>query len=200
MKKGFTLVELLAVIVILGLLITIAIPAVLNVSKNVKKKSYETKIQMIENAGISYGESNLKDFFIAQLKKHPTTPRCSTGDNCVVNPWIQIKGDGTIIESSENGEYPARKIYVDDLVSYNELSYDTTDRCGKSKKMNTTTCINNGYNNVITNPITDNIINKCYVYIYYKNNRVYSIFDKKNCDNATSAGTITPGQEYPDQL
>ena len=59
-KKGFTLVELLAVIVIIGLLMTLAIPAVLKVSSNVKQKSYETKIKLITDTAVTYGETSFK--------------------------------------------------------------------------------------------------------------------------------------------
>jgi type IV pilus assembly protein PilA len=39
-KKGFTLVELLAVIVILAIIMIIAIPAVLNTMQTARKKSF----------------------------------------------------------------------------------------------------------------------------------------------------------------
>lgn len=58
MKKGFTLVELIAVIAILGLLITIAVPSVLKVSKNIRKNMYCTKVEVIEKAAALYGEDN----------------------------------------------------------------------------------------------------------------------------------------------
>ncbi len=55
-KKGFTLVELLAVIVILAIIITIAVPSTIAVSNKIKKKMYNTKVDMIMDAAKMYGQ------------------------------------------------------------------------------------------------------------------------------------------------
>ncbi len=44
-KKGYTLVELLAVIMVLALLLTIAVPAVLNVTPNAKRRLFIAQVQ-----------------------------------------------------------------------------------------------------------------------------------------------------------
>ena len=56
--KGFTLVELLAVIVILGLLIGIAIPVYFNITRTVKGNEYESKKKYIENVATNYAEDH----------------------------------------------------------------------------------------------------------------------------------------------
>ena len=49
-KKGFTLVELLAVIVILGILLLIAVPAVQNIIASSRKKAFESAAKLaLEN-------------------------------------------------------------------------------------------------------------------------------------------------------
>ncbi len=55
-KKGFTLVELLAVIVILAILVTIAVPATLSISDKLKVNMYCKKIGQIETQAKLYGE------------------------------------------------------------------------------------------------------------------------------------------------
>lgn len=53
-NKGFTLVELLAVIVILGLIALIAVPIVLNNIKKTKEDLYNTQIELIKAGALSY--------------------------------------------------------------------------------------------------------------------------------------------------
>ena len=57
-KKGFTLVELLAVLVLISLLMGLAIPGINRISNNMKKKSYNQKIKLIESAAELWGQDN----------------------------------------------------------------------------------------------------------------------------------------------
>ena len=58
-RKGFTLVELLAVIVILAVILTIAVPAVKKTVDSAKKKSAENDARMIKNIAEKYYTRNL---------------------------------------------------------------------------------------------------------------------------------------------
>ena len=57
-EKGFSLVELLAVVVILGLLSTIAIIGVNAIIKNAEKQHYETQKNTLKMAAQSYAQTN----------------------------------------------------------------------------------------------------------------------------------------------
>ncbi len=61
-NKGFTLVELLAVIVILAILITIAVPSTIAISNKLKENMYCKKIDSIEVAAKLYGEDRKTSF------------------------------------------------------------------------------------------------------------------------------------------
>ena len=57
-EKGFTLVELLAVIVILGIIVAIAIPAIGSIIKNAKSDASDAEITMIVDAARLYEVQN----------------------------------------------------------------------------------------------------------------------------------------------
>lgn len=57
-KRGFTLVEVISVIALLGLLIGIAVPNVMKSSKKAKERTLLTKIENIEKAAVLYGQDN----------------------------------------------------------------------------------------------------------------------------------------------
>ena len=58
MKKGFTLVELLSVIVILGILASIAIPTINTAINSSRNKAYNEQINTIQNAARTYMSKN----------------------------------------------------------------------------------------------------------------------------------------------
>lgn len=53
-RKGFTLVELLAVIVLMAILLTVAVPSITKVGKSLKTESFCSKVQVIEAAASEY--------------------------------------------------------------------------------------------------------------------------------------------------
>ena len=58
MRKGFTLVELLVVIVILGLLSLVVYPSVIKVINDNRTSAYESQIKIVEKAAKEWGVEN----------------------------------------------------------------------------------------------------------------------------------------------
>ena len=60
-KKGFTLVELLAVIAILAILVILSLPNVMSMYHNAKKKSFLNEVEIIYNtASEAYMKDNIR--------------------------------------------------------------------------------------------------------------------------------------------
>ena len=106
-KKGFTLVELLAVIVILGIILAIAIPNILNVINNSKEQAYESQKRFIIDAAKKYVmanqnlvfENNVATITLIDLKNEGLLP------STIKNPRDgEFDDDTVVIVTSSNGE------------------------------------------------------------------------------------------------
>ena len=111
-KKGFTLVELLAVIVILGVLLMIAVPAIQNVISKSKKSAFidqaklalenvETMISVTENITMSTNSSSC-EIKLSDIKLDRGS-------------WKDYAGKVTVTklaEADENGKFYTVAIYI----------------------------------------------------------------------------------------
>ena len=109
-KNGFTLVELLAVIVIMAILLTIAVPNVIGVSNKIRKNMYCSKIDDIEAAAKLYGNDyideieksgNEKIIYVYTLVENNMFKK--EKDNCVLksndNPCITDPRDNSSMDN-----------------------------------------------------------------------------------------------------
>lgn len=87
-KKGFTLVELLAVIAILAILATVATPLVMTASKNIKKKMFAAKVKMIETAAVNCAQQYKDDDCntVRKLCDKKFLSKSDKADVCQENP------------------------------------------------------------------------------------------------------------------
>ena len=91
-KKGFTLVELLVVIVIIAVLSVIIVPSVININKNINKRLLSEKIENIESSAILYANNNEEIFngtdvvyiYVYELvdSNYMTVDATAGADNC----------------------------------------------------------------------------------------------------------------------
>lgn|SRR5574344_80743 len=92
-NKGFTLVELLAVLVILAAIITIAVPNVISMSKKIKVNMFCDKVNLLVTDAKLYGQDNYDDVLDGDLK----TVSIST----LVNNGYAKKDDNSCVVGDE---------------------------------------------------------------------------------------------------
>lgn len=86
MKKGFTLVELLAVVALLSIIIVIAVPSVTKLRQSALERERNTQIKAIESAAILYAQDNKTESSVTVnklLEDGYMNPTISKGDNCI---------------------------------------------------------------------------------------------------------------------
>jgi prepilin-type N-terminal cleavage/methylation domain-containing protein len=104
--KGFTLVEVLAVLVIIALLMAIAVPASISVSKKVRTKMLSNKIQLAEKAAALWADDNL---------------------TCLRNDSSSVRCDGKVSNCKNTNNVLTCNITLGTLAGDNYLDYDTKD-------------------------------------------------------------------------
>ena len=104
MKKGFTLIEMLAVVVILALLATIAVPSAMNISKSVKEDMYCEKVDML----------------VADAKRWANDHLSQLREDCYIEVTVkELVENGIVKKENEEGEYitnPINNIGMDDQI------------------------------------------------------------------------------------
>jgi len=95
-NRGFTLVEILGVIMLLGIIVIIVVPVIGNSAKNAKIKTLESKIKNIEKAAVLYAQDEKISFDISCNSEE--TDVCYDIINCMCADEIDVK---TLIDAGK---------------------------------------------------------------------------------------------------
>ena len=96
-KKGFSLVELMIVVVIMGILIAVSIPLYGSITKNAKNKTCASNIDAIKNSAVVYyTENGAAATSINDLTFEDGVPVCPWGDAAYTATFSAADGKATV--------------------------------------------------------------------------------------------------------
>lgn len=131
-KKGFTLVELLTVIVLLGLIAVITTPVIIGVLQQSKKDLNDRQIAIIEEAAEKWGVQNMRKL-----------PKADGGKCCLIIADLQSFLSNSSVKNTVTGEYmqgyvevKANKVSEGNIqysYKYNEDNDNKPDPCVKQE-------------------------------------------------------------------
>ncbi len=141
MKKAFTLIELLAVLIILGVILAIIIPVTNGVINNSKQNAYDTQIEMLLDQALKYSVNNnlgtssetksiqfqdlINNGLISELPTNPKTSEQLQG--CITYSW-QTSINQYKFEYSESCDVP--QITYNKMVSGHDFNIKVTAMSG----------------------------------------------------------------------
>lgn len=127
MKRGFTLVELLAVIIILAIISVLTVPIIYGLLNNASDKAYKKQIATIEDAAKKWGIENINKLpnnGIITIDFDILTNGDYLNVSTVNNPKTNEKLMGCI-KISYNSEYNQHEYkYIDDLNECQNYNFD----------------------------------------------------------------------------
>lgn len=108
-NKGFTLIELIVAIGIMGMLMVLASPAVMSMKNATLEKAYENKIKLIENASRRWGadKKHLIPSYIDYTKCPSDEPdeidrTCLSA--CAIVPVYVLVNEGYVVPDKDENE------------------------------------------------------------------------------------------------
>lgn len=102
MKKGFTIIEILATITLMLLLAAIIVPSVMSVSKDVKEKEYKSIVESILISAREYGEDNINNFIGNNCLNHNVTASILKVSNLLEDGYLKGNKEGTMSDPRSN--------------------------------------------------------------------------------------------------
>lgn len=126
-NKGFTLIELIASVVILAIVLLIALPAINNVAETVKKAQLNNVIEEVEINATRYAfDTGETLFFVEDLVQYGYMDSDEKSTNAIIDPVTQKNLACYGIEATKVGDYYTAKLLMDkDYKKGNECDRDS---------------------------------------------------------------------------